>query len=118
VACLNDDQAKLREHGGVQLVADAGGAVVGYLCCAITQGPPYLREEVRMYAYVETLVVAASARGTGLGERLMREAEAFARGQGLRSLAVGHLAGNDGAGRLYDKLGLAPHAIERIKWLE
>jgi GNAT superfamily N-acetyltransferase len=63
-------------------------------------------------------VVADGARGLGIGAALIGQAEAFARAQGVRSLAVGHLAGNAGAGRLYERLGLKPHAIERVKWLD
>ncbi len=118
LACLLDDVEKLREHGGIQLVAEAGGAVIAYLSCAITHGAPFLKPEVRMYAYVHSLVVAETARGQGIGEALMRAAEDFARSQGMRSLAVGQLAGNEGAGRLYERLGLRAHAIERVKWLD
>jgi GNAT superfamily N-acetyltransferase len=118
VACLNDDTEKLREHGGLQLVAEVAGVVSGYLCCAITLGPPYLKDSLRRYVYVHTLVVADGARGLGIGAALIGQAEAFARAQGVRSLAVGHLAGNAGAGRLYERLGLKPHAIERVKWLD
>lgn len=116
--CFNDDIDKMRPLGGVQFVADLAGKVAGYVCCAITQGGPFLREDVRTYGYVTTLVVAPEARKLGIGEALMRAAEDFTRGQGLRSFAVGHLAANGGAARLYERLGLRAHAIERVKWLE
>jgi GNAT superfamily N-acetyltransferase len=118
VACLADDQEKLRAGGGLQLVAVQGDAVAGYMCCAVTLGQPYIREDVRTYVYVHTLVVSEAARGAGVGAALMGEAESFARGQGVRSIAVGHLAGNLGAGRLYERLGFQPHAVERVKWLD
>lgn len=117
-ACLADDQQKVGEHGGVMAVAERDGAVIGYVCCAITIGPPFLSEAARTYAYVHTLVVAAPARGAGAGEQLLAHAEAFARGQGVRAIAIGHLAGNEGASRLYGRLGFAPHAIERLKRLD
>lgn len=108
----------MRPVGGAQYVADQAGKVVGYVCCAITEGGPFIREDVRTYGYVTTLVVAPDARRAGIGEALMRAAEDFTRGQGLRSFAVGHVAGNEGAARLYARLGLKTHAIERVKWLD
>ncbi len=117
-ACLQDDLERMREHGGMQLVAEREGQVVGYICCAITQGGPFLREAVRTYGYVTTLVVTKDARKSGIGEALMQAAERFTRAQGLRSFAVGHLAGNAGADKLYERLGLRAHAIDRVKWLD
>lgn len=117
-ACFADDVERMREHGGMQLVAETGGRIVGYVCCIITQDGPYVRPEQRMQGCVINLVVASSARGQGIGLALMQAAEDFTRGQGLRRFVVGHLAGNEGASRLYEKMGLKPHAIERIKALD
>ena len=118
VACLADDAERMREHGGMQLVAEWEGRVVGYICCAITRGGPFLKEAVRTYGYVTSLVVTRDARKSGIGEALMLAAERFTRAQGLQSFAVGHLAGNAGASKLYERLGLKAHAIERVKWLD
>ncbi len=79
------------------------------MCCAETLGPPFLKPGLRLYAYVHTLFVAEAARNLGIGAALMAKAEEFARLRGLRSIAVGHLHGNEGAGRLYGRLGF--HAI-------
>ncbi|MGL4975158.1 MAG: GNAT family N-acetyltransferase [Bosea sp. (in: a-proteobacteria)] len=117
-ACLQDDVERMRELGGMQLLAEREGRVVGYICCAITQGGPFLKEAIRTYGYVTTLVVTKDARKIGIGEALMQAAERFTRAQGLRSFAVGHLAGNTGADKLYERLGLKAHAIERVKWLD
>lgn len=119
VASLADDEEKLRAGGGLRLVAaPEGGSAIGYMCCAIACGPPFLKEEVRAFLYVHTLVVAEAARGQGVGGALMQAAEDFARAQGLRAMVVAHLAGNEGAGRLYERLGFMPHMIERQKRLD
>lgn len=118
IACLAADEERLRDHGGLRLVAEIGGKVEGYLCCTMAIGPASMREQVRSFALVSNLVVGEGSRDLGIGSALMAEAESFARAQGLRSLVVGHLAGNEGAGRLYERLGLKPHLLERIKWLD
>ena len=117
-ACFADDAERMREHGGMQLVAELTGKPVGYICCVIVQAGPFVRAEQRMQGCVTTLVVAKTARGQGIGLELMRAAEDFTRGQGLRRFMVGHVAGNEGAARLYDKMGLAPNTIERVKTLD
>ncbi len=48
----------------------------------------------------------------------MARAEEFARMRDLRSIAVGHLHGNEGAGRLYERLGFRAHYLERVKALD
>lgn len=120
IASLADDEEKVRAGGGgLRLVAAReGGVAVGYMCCAVAYGPPFLKEDVRTFVYVHSLVVAEAARGGGIGAALMAGAEDFARGQGLRAIVVAHLAGNEGAGRLYERLGFSPHMIERQKRLD
>jgi ribosomal protein S18 acetylase RimI-like enzyme len=104
--------------GGVQLVAESDMQVVGYICCAVTQGGVFLKEEIRRHGYIHNVVVSPAAKRQGIGEALMRAAETFCRGQGIKSLVLSHVVGNDGAARLYDKLGITHHAIERSKRLD
>jgi ribosomal protein S18 acetylase RimI-like enzyme len=117
VACLASDSERVREGGGVQLVAVIADAVIGYGACSIVRGGPFLREEVRSHGYVETLVVSKAHRGRGVGTALMAAFEAHVAGLGLTSLALGHLVANEGAARLYERLGFRPHVTERVKWL-
>ena len=54
---------------------------------------------------VDSLAVGRSARGMGVGTALMRRAEAKARSMGKRTMSLGVIGENDGAIRLYERLG-------------
>ena len=54
---------------------------------------------------VDSLAVAQSARGMGVGTALMREAERKARRMGKRFMSLGVIGENAGAIRLYERLG-------------
>ncbi len=59
---------------------------------------------------LETLSVLPSARGTGLGTRLMDAVDAEARSRGIRVGAVDVLGGNERARGLYLRRGYLPHS--------
>ncbi len=117
-ACLASDTQRIREGGGVQLVAVQDGRVVGYGACSIVRGGPFLRADMRTHGYLETLVVAKAHRGAGIGSALLQAIEAHVAGRGLRTLALGHLVANEGAARLYERHGYRAHVTERLKWLD
>lgn len=102
---------------GVALVAELDGIVVGHLFLVFKQDEPYVREELRPYAYVIELFVRDEARQAGIGTALMREAERLTRERGFSRLMVGVLAGNIRTEQLYARLGFRPHAIEMEKFL-
>ena len=54
---------------------------------------------------VDSLAVDRSARGMGVGTALMRRAERMARSMGKRTMSLGVIGENDGAIRLYERLG-------------
>ena len=54
---------------------------------------------------VDSLAVDRSARGMGIGTALMRRAEEKARSAGKRTMSLGVVGENDGAIRLYERLG-------------
>lgn len=54
---------------------------------------------------VDSLAVDRSARGMGAGTALMRRAEEKARSMGKRTMSLGVIGENDGAIRLYERLG-------------
>jgi ribosomal protein S18 acetylase RimI-like enzyme len=117
-AGLANNRRRMSEFGGVELVAERDGQVVGYLLCVIEAAQPYLSEEFGMHAYIAELVVTEAARGQGLGRAMIAEAEAYARARDMRSILIGVLAGNDAADRLYEQLGYRTYTIERLKRLD
>ena len=62
---------------------------------------------------VDSLAVARSARGMGVGTALMREAEDKARRMDKRFMSLGVVGENAGAIRLYERLGYAITRTER-----
>ena len=68
----------------------------------VTTRPP--REHWR----IEVLAVAESARGTGIGTELLKAVIESAREAGMRSVGLEVVDVNDGALRLYERLGFEP----------
>lgn len=84
------------------LVAEVDGAVVGHVEATMR------RDEAAGFVgtYVDELAVSVPWRGRGVGTALMAAVEEWARGKGALSIALDHLHTNDGAHRLYERLGL------------
>ena len=55
--------------------------------------------------FVDSLAVAPSCRGMGVGTSLMQKAEEHAHALGKRTMSLGVIAENEGAIRLYERLG-------------
>ena len=65
-----------------------------------------LNESVaRQEFLIESIAVSPAARGLGVGTRLMLAAEARARDEDYQRLALDVIGINDGAIRLYERLG-------------
>jgi GNAT superfamily N-acetyltransferase len=86
----------LAPPGGVLLVARDAGAPVG--CAGLCVLPGGVGEVTRVF-------VVSSARGTGLGGRLMREIEVHARALGVRELRLTVRRDLVEAQRLYARVG-------------
>lgn len=117
-ACLADDADKAAEQGGAQFVAEIDGGAVGYLALRRGRTGPFVREPLRDHVYIENIVVAASQRGTGIGQMLLAQAEHFARDAGCKVLLLGVLAGNEMALKAYRRAGFDTFAIEMAKILD
>lgn len=117
-ACLADDREKAAAHGGTLFVAEQAGEVVGYLALRLERTGPFVHEHLRDHVYIENIVVAASQRGTGVGQALLAQAERFARASGCKVIQLGVLTGNEMALKAYRRAGFDSFALEMAKVLD
>jgi GNAT superfamily N-acetyltransferase len=89
------------------LLAEVDGEVVGLVEATMRRDD----EAGFVGAYVDELAVAASWRGRGVGTLLMAEVDVWALGKGAMSVALDHLHTNEGAHRLYSRLGYAVRGV-------
>ena len=82
-------------------IARLDGAIVGSLTLAVFRIPTGVR------AWIEDVVVDASARGQGVGEALNQAALAQARRLGARTVDLTSRPSREAANRLYQRLGFA-----------
>jgi ribosomal protein S18 acetylase RimI-like enzyme len=91
------------------IVAEAEGEVVGVL--HVFERPAL---EKPCEAVVQALVVDSARRGAGVGEVLMREAEAWAARRKLPSTALYTRVDRDRARAFYERIGYRQKAISRL----
>ena len=104
---------QLDAHDATVLVAERGGVVVGYTYAGIE---PFSWKELRDTAgYVHDIVVDQAERRTGVARALMEAAIAWVREQGVASVMLGTAASNEGAQRLFEKLGFRRTMIEMTR---
>jgi GNAT superfamily N-acetyltransferase len=113
--CLAAALRDVEVMGGAALVAERSARVVAHAFVLWKQDAPYVRPELRAYAYVSELYVRGEARHLGIATTLMAAAEHVAREHGFNRMMVGVLKGNAPAEALYAGLGFDPQAIELRK---
>jgi len=98
---------KLDDPDRLLLVAEVDGAVVGHVEATMR------RDEAAGFVgtYVDELAVAPQWRGRGAGTVLMAAVEEWARGKGSLSVALDHFHTNEGAHRLYERLGFVVRGV-------
>jgi ribosomal protein S18 acetylase RimI-like enzyme len=96
--------AMLAEPHNRIIVGEAGGRVVA--CCQLTLISGLSREGTRR-AQVEAVRVSVAMRGAGVGEALMRDAEARARAAGCRLIQLTSDRTRERAHGFYERLGYA-----------
>lgn len=107
------------EASGVLLVAELDSLVAGYASLLTDVSSAEDHDEVDyLYAYIGDLGVAEGMRGLGIGTSLLTACEARARAAGREWLRISVLAANGDAGRLYRRLGFAPHVVTLEKRLD
>ena len=93
------------EFDGVVLVAEADGAVTGFVSVWTRYRSLEPNDDAAEHGLVSDLVVSAKHRGRGIGRALLRAAEARARQAGADTLRVWVKAGNASALSLYSAEG-------------
>ena len=104
---------QLDADDAIVLVAERGGAAVGYAYAGIE---PFSWKELRDAAgFVHDIVVDEQERRTGVAGALMEAAIAWVREQGVASVMLWTAAPNEGAQRLFEKLGFRRTMIEMTR---
>ncbi|MFN8984152.1 MAG: GNAT family N-acetyltransferase [Alphaproteobacteria bacterium] len=105
-------------NGGLMLVAEAEGRVIGHLFLAVEEAAPFLAPEYRREGLICDAFVEEASRGQGAFRAMLEIARAHAWAAGCRRLHIGVLTGNDRAGRIYRKAGFRSYALELVQELD
>jgi GNAT superfamily N-acetyltransferase len=100
--------SRLQAAGGVVLLAQAGGLVVGTLTFFVL---PLLAHGGRPSMVVEDVAVDESAQGLGIGRALMNAAMEIAGQRGCYKLALSSNLKRHAAHAFYEHLGLQRHGV-------
>ena len=95
--------AIVESSDSVLYVARVDDAIVGSLTLAFYRIPTGVK------AWIEDVVVAAEARGHGVGEALNRAAIAEAADRGAKNVSLTSRPSREAANRLYQRLGFVPY---------
>ena len=105
-----------QKHGAI-LIAEQGGAAVGWAFAHEAQGELFIREPERRHGFLAEIFVDPAARGAGVGKALIEGVEAWSRGRGHKLLTIGVLARNARAIRSYEGSGYAPYVVTMRRYL-
>ena len=103
----------LRARNGRLFVADMDGKIVGYAEVSIKKLPPIHVHDRE--AYVGVIFVDGLYRRKGIGTMLLKEAEKWAKGKGVFSLALTVFYKNKSAYVAYRKFGFREHNLKMSK---
>jgi GNAT superfamily N-acetyltransferase len=108
--------SQLKNNQAVILVAERDGEIAGYVYAGVE---PHDWKELRARAgFIHDLVVVEHHRYGGIGSALLEAAAAWLRDKGVPRLVLWTAARNDGARRLFERLGFRPTMIEMTRELE
>lgn len=108
-------EKKVADTGGVKLVAEIDGSVVGHLFLTWEKHGACVRDDEKDYGYVSELFVREAHRGKGIGRALLQEAERLTKAKGFGHMMLGVLHGNTVAERAYARFGFKPYAADLVK---
>ena len=105
--------------GGFAVLAERDGELIGYAMVALktsaeTEFDDTWRAGPRV-AEIETLSVAAAARGQGIGSALLDRVDAELDAEGVHDVVIAAFATNAGAIRLYERRGFRPASLYLIR---
>lgn len=103
--------------GGRVLIAQVDDEVAGYATILPRVKSDQIEDGNLEYGLISDLVVREAFRGHGLGRKLLRAAELYARSCRVKYLRMGVLKGNVVAETLYESAGFAPLYVELEKKL-
>lgn len=95
------------------MVAERDGQVIGYVYASLE--PQSWKELRGACGYLHDVFVDADARGTGTGKRLVRAAIAWLEKRGAPRVVLLSAARNEGAQRLFARLGFRPTMVEMTR---
>jgi ribosomal protein S18 acetylase RimI-like enzyme len=107
---------RLLDSGACYFTAHSDeGRLVGYAMVAIEKGADDTFDTERGIADVVTLVVTAAHRSAGVGRALLRAAERLARDDGVDTMKIAVMTGNQRAQAFYEDQGyaVAEHVLYR-----
>lgn len=106
----SDLEAIVGSPDTVLFVARLDGRIVGSLTLAFYRIPTGLK------AWIEDVVVDASARGAGVGEALNQAALAEARARGAKNVSLTSRASREAANRLYQRIGFVRYETNLYRY--
>jgi ribosomal protein S18 acetylase RimI-like enzyme len=102
------------EHSGV-FIAEATGKLLGHIIVVAHQRDS---STGTTQAWIYDVSVVPGSWGQGVGQALMREAEQFARQQGMSAIGLGVTLNNTRALDFYMRLGYAQERVQMLKSLD
>jgi ribosomal protein S18 acetylase RimI-like enzyme len=101
---------QLRSDDVAVFVAERDDDVVGYVYAGIE--PQSWKELREQCGYIHDVIVDQRARGAGIGTQLVEAAVAWLRDRGQPRVVLGAADANDGAQRLFARLGFRRTMVE------
>lgn len=95
----NDDEP-------IYVAVDDNDEVIGYAFCVLKQQPFSTNMVPFTSLYIDDLCVDSKYRGQHIGEQLFEYVKAEAKRLGCYEITLAVWAGNDGAEKFYDRIGL------------